>query len=540
MPLKGSFVDAETIGVKIPYRCPEAMFYCEYDGQCYSYKHLCVPDETSTQPFITNDPVEDTTVQLEDSTTVDETTVAVDLDSTTDINGETTPQDDKSTVFVTKSGKRKITSYQNRKDSSPDLASQPSTLDHTIDDQTGPVTTVSEGSKVFVGSTESVVVESTLVHETAETTPSVEDPKTTKEIKAVPSSTDQMTSGVTLGRTTDESSSPVTSHSLPTVTSDQSTSSSSTNFITSSSIKESSSSPTVDIASSSSTETTSSQTSSTPTTTPLPTTVIPSSNTTVGEDDLVQTSIKPTQASSNSVILVFKGLLANPYHFNATLVTDLTAMLNETLEIAPNPFILRLHQFGPKNSTITTEVSAVQFYTDENLKTVSRVVPSTEILSALSGNTTADWKIADLEFVCGYPSKNKPCVTLPLPYKPTVVTTAGLFENNKDLFIAIFVLASLFLLILVLGLIYLRCRQKRCSSYETNNVKLEKAKLTSAAEVNPEINSPLSDKEIMKVEMETSLSQNGAPPLDKDAGWIIPLDQILDNRKNSSSEDTKL
>ncbi|KAK6175106.1 hypothetical protein SNE40_013637 [Patella caerulea] len=244
--------------------------------------------------------------------------------------------------------------------------------------------------------------------------------------------------------------------------------------------------------------------------------------------------------SSNSVILVFKGCLQEKEIFKNAVIADLSKKMDDFSASMGNKggnyevYIFNVNVVGgPDNRTVTTEASVVENSVNS---TDRRIVPPNEILSALNMKTSGKifaTQNGDLDFICAYSSKDEPCTDLTRHVDKTIIH-GGLFEHNKLLFIAIFVVASLGLVLITIGLIYIRCRQRRCSTYVTQ----EKARLAQSTECIG-VNNPLTDSDILREELETSLNQNGAPPIKAEEGWIIPLDQVPE-RRNSKTEDTKL
>ncbi|XP_050412961.1 papilin isoform X2 [Patella vulgata] len=244
--------------------------------------------------------------------------------------------------------------------------------------------------------------------------------------------------------------------------------------------------------------------------------------------------------SSYSVILVFKGCLQEKEIFKNAVIADLSRKMDDFSATMGNKggkyevYIFNVNAVGgPDNRTITTEASVVEYSVNSTEK---RIVPPSEILSALNMKPSGKIFVTQnggLDFICAYPSKDEPCTDLTRHVDKTIIH-GGLFEHNKLLFIAIFVVASLGLVLITIGLIYIRCRQRRCSTYVTQ----EKARLAQSTECIG-VNNPLTDSDILREEFETSLNQNGAPPIKAEEGWIIPLDQVPE-RRNSKTEDTKL
>ncbi|XP_046582333.1 uncharacterized protein LOC124289732 [Haliotis rubra] len=135
------------------------------------------------------------------------------------------------------------------------------------------------------------------------------------------------------------------------------------------------------------------------------------------------------------------------------------------------------------------------------------------------------------------------------PTTPAPRSSSGysLFYDKLPLFIAIIVMVTLCFLILVFGIVYLRCFHHQRTWDRTKDV--ERAKLKETKE-HKGLENPVPDSEMMKDEAvvtETSLTVNGShpqhpAPLDDDKGWVIPIDQAPESQGQVAlkSEDTQL
>ncbi|XP_067683247.1 uncharacterized protein [Haliotis asinina] len=135
------------------------------------------------------------------------------------------------------------------------------------------------------------------------------------------------------------------------------------------------------------------------------------------------------------------------------------------------------------------------------------------------------------------------------PTEPPMKSGSGysLFYDKLPLFIAIIVMVTVCFLILIFGIVYLRCFHHQRTWDRTKDV--ERAKLKEAKE-HKGLENPVPDSEMMKDEAvvrETSLTVNGShpqhpTPLDDDKGWVIPIDQAPESQGQVAlkSEDTQL
>ncbi|XP_064604989.1 mucin-12-like [Liolophura sinensis] len=123
------------------------------------------------------------------------------------------------------------------------------------------------------------------------------------------------------------------------------------------------------------------------------------------------------------------------------------------------------------------------------------------------------------------------------------------FRSYLTLIIAMTVIGSLCLIIIIVGLVYMRCSNR--GSWNNDYNSIERSRLDGKMKNTSAIENPASDAEIMKDEGEMRekdgdplTSVNGSPHCnypDDDNGWVVPYDQLtMEERALPGVADTKL
>ncbi|XP_041350107.1 uncharacterized protein LOC121369226 [Gigantopelta aegis] len=270
---------------------------------------------------------------------------------------------------------------------------------------------------------------------------------------------------------------------------------------------------------------TSTMTSTVPTTTTStvpPTTTIP----------------KPSpQADDGRIVLKFrsgKNHIEDKKNFTAVMkskLTNLTAILGSDtgLENGSGPSVVLTD--GP---TLKQDYVYLTFRLEQN----NDVVPADVLLQLFRVLQTSDknkqtWREMDLELVDFYKATDGPGTE--------VRPNSSLFKDNVVLFIAIISIGSLCIIIVVVWLCCIRCRNR--SSSDRSSVL--KANVSDNRTV-LSVENPATDAEIMKDETnqlkETHKGDShlppGAPPEDEN-GWIVPLDEVTTDNVAFETEDTR-